>query len=232
MFVDSLMSRSARPRSRWTLAGSLVTHFLILIAIVVMPLTAAIDNPAIAPRFIEFMPAAPPPPSPPVQPIRPQRVPPPVKLEAAPPQPGTSLGPERELPPSGLAGPPVPGLPVSIGRAPEGIGAGAVTTLAAPPPARIQPVPVGGHIREPRRITYVPPAYPVVAQTARVEGIVILEAIIDESGAVRDVRVLRSIPLLDRSAIDAVSRWRYLPTQLNGVAVPVIMTVTVKFALR
>jgi TonB family protein len=92
-------------------------------------------------------------------------------------------------------------------------------------------VPVGGQIREPRRLTYVPPVYPVVAQAARVEGIVILEAIIDETGAVRDVRVLRSIPLLDRAAIDAVSRWRYLPTTLNGVAVPVIMTVTVSFKL-
>jgi protein TonB len=96
----------------------------------------------------------------------------------------------------------------------------------------VQPVPVGGQIREPRRLTYVPPVYPPVAQAARVEGIVILEAIIDETGAVRDVRVLRSIPLLDRAAIDAVSRWRYLPTTLNGVAVPVIMTVTVSFKLH
>ena len=106
-----------------------------------------------------------------------------------------------------------------------------VTTLAAPPP-RVQPVPVGGHIREPRRLTYVPPVYPTIAQTAKVEGMVILEATIDETGAVRDVRVLRSIPLLDRAAVDAVSRWRYLPTTLNGVAVPVIMTVTVSFTLR
>jgi protein TonB len=232
LFVDSLRSRSARSRSRWTLAGSLVTHLLILIAIVAMPLTAAIDNPAIATRFIEFVHPALPPTPPPEQPVRPTDVLPPVKLDAAPPQPGTALVPESDQPLSALTGPPVSGLPISIGRAPERLGVGAVSMLAAPPPAGIQPVPVGGHIREPRRIAYVPPAYPVVAQTARVEGIVILEAIIDERGAVRDVRVLRSIPLLDRAAIDAVSRWRYLPTQLNGVAVPVIMTVTVSFTLR
>ena len=78
----------------------------------------------------------------------------------------------------------------------------------------------------------VPPVYPTIAQTAKVEGMVILEATIDETGPVRDVSVLRSIPLLDRAAVDAVSRWRYLPTTLNGVAVPVIMTVTVSFTLR
>ena len=93
-------------------------------------------------------------------------------------------------------------------------------------------MPVGGQIREPRRITYVPPVYPTIAQTARVEGDVIVEAVIDETGVVRNVRVLRSIPLLDRAAVEAVSRWRYSPTTLNNQAVPVIMTVTVSFRLR
>ena len=151
--------------------------------------------------------------------------------EAAPPTPGTTIAPEKDIPPlTAQFGPPAGDLPVTSGRPPDGIPGRAVTSLAAPPP-RLQPVPVGGQIREPRRLTYVPPVYPAVAQAARVEGIVILEAIIDETGAVRDVRVLRSIPLLDRAAIDAVSRWRYLPTTLNGVAVPVIMTVTVSFKL-
>jgi protein TonB len=78
----------------------------------------------------------------------------------------------------------------------------------------------------------VPPVYPTIAQTARVEGDVIVEALIDETGVVRNVRVLRSIPLLDRAAVDAVSRWRYSPTTLNNQTVPVIMTVTVSFKLR
>ena len=47
-----------------------------------------------------------------------------------------------------------------------------------------------------------------------------------------DVRVLRSVPLLDQAAIDAVRRWEFSPTRLNGVAIPVVMTVTVNFALR
>jgi len=65
-----------------------------------------------------------------------------------------------------------------------------------------------------------------------VQGIVIIEATIGPNGSVQDARVLRSIPLLDQSALDAVRQWQYTPTLLNGVAVPVIMTVTVQFTLQ
>jgi protein TonB len=230
LFVDSLTSRPVRPRSRWTLLGSLITHLVVLIALVVLPLTAAMDNPIVAREVIAFVPPTPPPPAPAVPPSRPRTVAPPVNPDAAPPAPGTVIAPEK---PSDVSGADrVPGLSIPIGRAPDGVLGARVATLTAPPPAVVKPVPVGGNVREPRRITYVPPVYPVIAQTAKVEGIVILEAIIDETGAVRDIRVLRSIPLLDRAAIDAVSRWRYLPTQLNGLAVPVIMSVSVKFQLR
>jgi protein TonB len=74
--------------------------------------------------------------------------------------------------------------------------------------------------------------YPSIAQSARVQGVVILEATIGENGRVKDVKVLRSIPLLDQAAIDAVRQWEYTPTLLNNVPVPVIMTVTVQFTLN
>jgi protein TonB len=61
---------------------------------------------------------------------------------------------------------------------------------------------------------------------------VIIEAVIDTDGRVRDARVLRSIPLLDHAALDAVKEWQYLPTTLEGVARPVIMTLTVNFSLQ
>jgi protein TonB len=64
------------------------------------------------------------------------------------------------------------------------------------------------------------------------DGIVILEAVIAENGTVRDVRVLRSIPLLDQAAVDAVRQWQFTPTLLNGQPVPIVMTVTVNFQLR
>ena len=68
--------------------------------------------------------------------------------------------------------------------------------------------------------------YPEIARRAR------LEATIDTAGAVANVSVVRSVPLLDEAAIAAVRQWQYSPTLLNGVAVPVIMTVTVNFSLR
>ena len=76
------------------------------------------------------------------------------------------------------------------------------------------------------------PVYPSIAQSARVQGVVIVEATIGPDGRVSDARVLRSIPLLDQAALDAVRQWVFTPTLLNGVPVPVIMTVTVNFTLQ
>ena len=75
------------------------------------------------------------------------------------------------------------------------------------------------------------PVYPPVARAAAVQGVVILELTIGEDGAVSDARVLRSIPLLDQAALDAVRQWRYEPTLLNGVPTRAIMTATVNFTL-
>ena len=100
-----------------------------------------------------------------------------------------------------------------------------------PPPVRRDPVPVGGVIRPPTRVVYVQPVYPQMAIAARIEGTVILQAVIDEKGSVRELRVLRGHPLLDDAAIQAVTRWRFTPTLLNGTTVPVVMTVTVAFTL-
>ena len=73
------------------------------------------------------------------------------------------------------------------------------------------------------------PVYPPDALAAKVAGVVIIEAVIGEDGKVRDARVLRSIPMLDAAATEAVRQWEFTPTLLNGAAVPVVMTVTVNF---
>jgi len=108
---------------------------------------------------------------------------------------------------------------------------GGLPTAPPPPPPPPEPVRVGGNISPPTKIRDVPPVYPPVAQQARVQGVVILEAVIGPTGGVTDVKVLRSVPLLDEAAITAVRQWQYTPTLLNGVPVPVIMTVTVNFQL-
>jgi protein TonB len=101
-------------------------------------------------------------------------------------------------------------------------------TPAAPPGARA-PLRIGGAVRAPVKTKHVAPVYPPIARSARVQGVVILEATIDERGQVTDARVLRSIPLLDQAAIDAVRQWEFAPTLLNGQPVAVIMTLTVQF---
>ena len=98
-------------------------------------------------------------------------------------------------------------------------------------PGAMQPVRVGGQVKAPTQIKKVQPVYPAEAQAAKVQGIVIMEATIGVDGRVTDARVLRSVPLLDQAAVDAVRQWEYTPTLLNGTAVPIIMTVTVTFNL-
>ena len=88
---------------------------------------------------------------------------------------------------------------------------------------------VGGNVRPPIRVKDVAPVYPPVAKSARVTGDVVIEATIDEEGKVADTRVVKSVPLLDQAALDAVRQWEYRPSLLNGVPTPVVTTVTVKF---
>jgi TonB family protein len=121
-------------------------------------------------------------------------------------------GPERigdpDALPGGIAMPPAPAVP--------------------PPP--ITPIRHSG-IKPPARVVYVAPVYPLTARVARKDGLVIIEATIDEQGNVTDTRLLRSIPLLDEAALVAVRQWKFSPTLLNGTPVPIVMTVTVNFAL-
>jgi TonB family protein len=87
-------------------------------------------------------------------------------------------------------------------------------------------------IKPPKLVKEVLPVYPEIARLAEVQGVVILGVKTDEEGQVKDVMVLRSIPLLDQAAIDAVRQWVYEPLVIDGKAVPVVFTVTVRFQLK
>jgi protein TonB len=87
-------------------------------------------------------------------------------------------------------------------------------------------------IKPPRLVKEVPPVYPEIARQSQVQGVVILGVKTDEEGKVEDLIVLRSIPLLDQAAIDAVRQWVYEPLIVDGKAVPVVFTVTVRFNLK
>jgi TonB family protein len=104
--------------------------------------------------------------------------------------------------------------------------------MASASPSGLTPLRVGGNIKTPTKVKDVPPVYPPDAFAARIGGVVILEVVIDTEGHVSDAKVLRSIPLLDNAALEAVRQWEFTPTELNGMRVPVIMTVTVNFTLQ
>lgn len=91
---------------------------------------------------------------------------------------------------------------------------------------------MGGSVQEAKLIRKVEPEYPELAKRARVQGVVILQVLVDEQGNVADVKIIRGHPLLNQAAVEAVKQWKYSPTLLNGEPVPVVATVTVNFVLR
>jgi TonB family protein len=93
-------------------------------------------------------------------------------------------------------------------------------------------VKISGDLKPPQLTTKVDPVYPEIARQSHVEGVVILELRTDASGKVKDVMVLRSVPLLDQAAIDAVRQWVYKPLIVEGKPVEAVFTVTVRFELK
>lgn len=105
-----------------------------------------------------------------------------------------------------------------------------------PPPSVAQPErplrrDVGGDVQQANLLHQVKPLYPATARTVRVQGAVVMEAVIDRAGRVENLRVLSGHPVLVPAALDAVRQWRYRPTLLNGEPVEVITLVTVNFIL-
>ena len=103
------------------------------------------------------------------------------------------------------------------------------TVPPGPPPPPSAPVRIGGILKTPDKIQDADPVMPPIAAQAGIRGVVILDITIGTDGSVVDAKVLRSIPLLDRAALDTARLWRFTPTLLNGVPIQVIMTATVNF---
>jgi protein TonB len=124
-------------------------------------------------------------------------------------------------PNSGLAGPP-PSPPAPPSPAP-------------PPPVpavKASPYRQGGKVQPASLIHQVNPVYPQIAQQTRVQGVIVMEAIISKEGSIESLRTVSGHPLLFQAAIDAVKQWKYRPATLNGEPVDVITTITVTFTLQ
>lgn len=93
------------------------------------------------------------------------------------------------------------------------------------------PVRVGGLIKPPARVKVVNPTYPPAARQSRTQGVVILEVVIGADGKVKSTKVIKSMPLLDTSATEAVKQWEYKPLLVEGKPTAVIMTIPVNYKL-
>jgi protein TonB len=213
---------------RFTVPLSILAHALVLFALVVVPLvaTGALPTPLTVITFVATPPpppAPPPPPPPPAPAMAPPPTPIAVNADAAPIVAPKEITPEPPRPlvaqPRGLEG----GLPNTT--------SGHVLA-PPPPPERSKPLPIGGLIQPPQKLLHVAPVYPLAAKAAKLEGMVIVQAIIGTDGRIKDARVLRGHPLLNQAALDAVGQWRFSPTLLNTEAVEVVMSVTVNFQLQ
>ena len=219
---------------RWSMVPvSVAAHAAAFAACLIVPLARDVEAPTPWPlsSMRDFIAAAPVPPPPGEQVVRRAS----LRTNEAPIVQPDRIGDDTSVPPPGPVSDVITGDHSSQFGVPDGL----ITDAFAPPavalpiaaPAPPRTYRPGGAIREPRKIHDVPPLYPEIARAAHVEGIVILEAVINERGEVTDARVLRSVPLLDNAALTAVKQWRYTPTLLNGVPVRVLMTVTFRFSL-
>ena len=104
---------------------------------------------------------------------------------------------------------------------------------APPEPEPDGPIYVTGEVKKPEKLSSPPPQYTEIARKARIQGVVILQSIIDEQGNVTEVSILKGLPMgLSESAMGAVRQWKFKPATLNGKPVAVYFNLTVNFQLQ
>jgi protein TonB len=216
-----------------------VVHSLIIAAIVIVPVLMDdfLPEPDRTVRAFFVSPVGiappPPPPPPPAAGVRVAKRAPAVPRPTEPPKFVAPVEvPDEIVPEAGIDLGIEGGVPGGVeGGVPGGVVGGIVGGLPQEVKPEAQYVRVGGNIKAPKLVRNVQPEYPMLAQQARVQGFVILEARVGVDGAVQSARVIRSIPLLDEAALAAVQQWRYQPLLLNGSPMPFVLTVTVVFKI-
>lgn len=226
----------------WTVALSTVVQCGLLGILILVPLiyTEALPKTMLTTLLVAPPPPPPPPPPPAATPVK--VIKPVARLIQA----GKLMAPkaipkevniikEQELPPDmgvvGVTG----GVPGGVpgGQAGGVLGGIIGGSVGLPPPPKEGPkrIRLGGQVQQAKLINRVQPVYPPLAKQARIQGNVVLHAIIAKDGSIQELQVLSGHPLLVQAALDAVRQWRYQPTLLNGDPVEVDTTVTVVFTL-
>ena len=244
MFNDAFIIPESRIRvMSWALPLSFAVHAVVVAALIVAPIL----RPGASPRFevsgAFLAPAAaiplPPPPPPPAGKAGKNRIGRIKPVQLRPPFSSGGLFAPVEVP-VGIEDEQIPGFGID-GGVPGGVEGGIEggiygcvvgNILEAAVGDVLAPLPAGGDVKQPRLIKRIDPIYPDIARESRVEGIVVIEARTDVYGRVAGLRLLRSVPLLDEAALDAVRQWVYEPMIVNGRPRGVMFTVTVRFALE
>jgi protein TonB len=239
MFDELVESSAVKKKTNkgWTVVLSIIFQVSCLVVLILIPL---IYTQALPKAMLSTLLVAPPPPPPPPPP--PAEAPKVVKVQPArlitqgkltqphaiPKQ--VAVFKEAELPPE--PPPTSEGLLGGLGGDILGGLGGGATGVAPPPPPKVpQRIKLGGNVQEAKIVARPSPTYPPLARQARIQGNVVLHAIIDKDGTVTQLEVISGHPLLVQSALAAVKQWKYQPTLLNGEPVEVDTTITVNFVL-
>ncbi len=249
MFEDLVESGGPKGATKKpiTVFLSVVIHTVVIVVLVLIPLiyTEALPKQQLLTFLLTAPPPPPPPPPPPaatvvkVQKIASQIVEGQLQTPKEIPKEIAKIVEDAPPPPSvgGVVGGVEGGVP---GGQIGGVLGGIISKGSAPPPPPppkieapkpVQRIRVGGNVQQANLISNPKPVYPPLAKAARIQGTVVLEAVISKQGTIENLSVLQGHPLLIQAAIDAVKQWRYKPTLLNGEPVEVITTITVNFSL-
>jgi periplasmic protein TonB len=238
LFHGLIATGNFRARSRWATAGAVIVESLLLLAIVAIPFfhtdplpkretvtklylapppalgasAAALQASRVTSRFTPKTIALP-------TPVH--------RMQEAPPAPVNTTSEVVGGVPEGMAG----GVQGGVLSGMLGISPSMPVLAKTPETTPVKRVRVAARVAEANLIHDVPPQYPPEAGRERIEGMVVLMAVIGKDGAIKDLRVESGLPLLAQAAIDAVKQWRYKPYLLNGEPVEIDSRITINFTL-
>lgn len=214
--------REDRRIRRWSVGIGLSLHLVLagLASVLIPPPTTGTELPPERPEPVRVMPEVR---------VQPERVPPTPEIPP-PMKPRVPVPVPEHMAPEPVAGP--DHLALDTDFEPPDIGVFSIP-IPEPPPAVSQgPISVRGEVVPPVRIAGPDPRYTEIARRVRVEGLVIVEAIVSERGSVENVKLVQGLGFgLDEAAMQAIRTWRFEPATLHGEPVAVYYSLTVNFSI-